>query len=258
MPGSKARAWKRAKAKETYDEHYGNGCHLPNIKRKREESPNTAANRKLLKEEMSKRDMGPKTSKSCSSGGKADSRFSYENLMRERDESYAFKSLLYKIKCEDRKNFTKKDRREDWAKKNATKSPEEIRKDEEEKKKREDRQKEEEERAKREEEEERRQKEREEQHRKQEEQKHRYEEHRRKNEERKQMEADRKFMLPSGEDTRKIMELGNDLSTGNIRRMYLKLSLVYHPDKSEIHKDGTMFKKLKESYEWLKKMYGMA
>ncbi|CAF0778354.1 unnamed protein product [Brachionus calyciflorus] len=47
MPGSKARAWKRAKAKETYDVHYGNGCHLPNLKRKREESPNTAANRKL-------------------------------------------------------------------------------------------------------------------------------------------------------------------------------------------------------------------
>lgn len=254
MPGSKARAWKRAKAKETRDKHYGNECHLPDLKRKREESPNTAANRKLLKEEMSKRDMGPKTSKSCSSG-KADPRFSFENLMRKRDESYVFESALNAMSCEERKNFTRKDRREDWAKKNATKSPEEIRKDEEEKKKREEeqRQKEEEERVKREEEEERRQKEREEQHRKQEEQKRRYEEHRRKNEERKQMEADRKFMLPSGEDTRKIMELGND-----IRKMYLKLSLVYHPDKSEIHKDGIMFKKLKESYDWLTKIYGMA
>ncbi|CAF0992741.1 unnamed protein product [Brachionus calyciflorus] len=53
----------RNKAKETNDEYYGNWCHPPNLKRKREESQNTVANRKLLKEEMSKRDLGPKLAK---------------------------------------------------------------------------------------------------------------------------------------------------------------------------------------------------
>ncbi|CAF1119694.1 unnamed protein product [Brachionus calyciflorus] len=62
MPGSKASPRKRAKAKETYDGHYGNGCHLPYLKRKREESPNTAANRKLPT--ISKPDMGQKPTQS--------------------------------------------------------------------------------------------------------------------------------------------------------------------------------------------------
>lgn len=64
MPNSKAKMWRKSKANELWEKYFNNKTHLPNYNRKRDESPNTAINRKVLKKEMKYRNIGTKEKKS--------------------------------------------------------------------------------------------------------------------------------------------------------------------------------------------------
>lgn len=57
MPNSNAKKLKLAKLQELRNQYFDQKVKLPNFKRKREESPNTAANRNGMRDEMKRRNM---------------------------------------------------------------------------------------------------------------------------------------------------------------------------------------------------------
>ena len=57
MPNSKAKKLKLAKLQDLRNQYFDQRIKLPNFKRKRDESPNTAANRNGMREEMKRRNM---------------------------------------------------------------------------------------------------------------------------------------------------------------------------------------------------------
>lgn len=275
MPNSKAKVWKRTMAKHLWEKYFNNATSLPNYKRKRAESPNAAANRKAMKDEMEKRKMKiPRTNKQGGGKIKLNLMQKYKDINAKKYEEE--KELYLKMNYKQRINFLKAEARKKWEEE---KKPQNVREEEqrkeEEKKREEEKRKKLEEEIRRQEEEKRKNEEK----RKQEEKKRREEERKRKREEedqkrqqqeeerkRQQQEEERKrkqreeqqqkklrFRIPTGEFCVDVMELGDEQTWENTRKQFLKLSIKYHPDKC--NGDGEAFKKMKAAYDILKKHF---
>ena len=257
MPATKAKTWKSTKAKKLWDKYNNNGTTMPKYKAKRDESPNTAAKRKALKEEMKARNMGQKVSSSGKYNGNKFDDFLKRQQEINRRKYEEEKELYLNMNHRQRNDILRAAKREKWARENGPKCSKEDEgnsKKESEAKKEEDQEKQNEEEKRRKHEEnqkkqEEERKKREEEQRKREEEQRKQDENRRKQEEQKK-KKNRKIYekLPTGEYCVDVMELGEDQTWENVRRKYRELCLRYHPDKRG---DGEKFKKMKQAYDRL-------